>query len=514
MSIADLSPEELQELLGVLQGLHGAPAAADPLETREYELDLAAFIRGCWEVLEPGTPYMHNWHIDLLAEHLMAVSAGEIKRLIINIPPRHMKSLLVSVIWPAWEWATRPESRWIFASYSSSLAIKHSLDRRAVLQSGWYQERWGERVKLTDDQNLKAEFMNTRRGIMLATSVGGTVTGKGGDRIVVDDPLNPEEAFSATKRDTALRFYDQTLSSRLDHPERGAIVVMMQRLHQWDLAGHLIERGGFTHLRIPAEGEEATVYRFPRSGRSHARAAGELLWPDRFGPTAIGEARRTLGPFAFAAQHQQRPVPAGGGIFPVEWWMLYDQNFVPWIARAARRIVVFVDPALRKGQLNDYSVAAVWADLAHPLADDVPAGYYLLDLWRDKVDFPELETQLVRLRERWKPSRFVIENKASGMSMEQTLKARKIPVELFNPDRDKEARAHAISGYVKDGYCHLPSGAPWLADFLQEHALFPKTDHDDQVDTTSMALAFFEHRRSGPAPLVRFNRTTARTRSV
>jgi hypothetical protein len=203
--------------------------------TRQAEASLRVFVQQAWAILEPQTPFLPNWHIDLISEYLEAVSAGQITRLVINLPPRYMKSLLVSVLWPVWEWLHTPHTRWLFASYSESLAAQHSLDRRTVLQSAWYQDRWGSRFQLTADQNEKTECRNDRRGSMTATSVGGTATGKGGNRIVVDDPHNPTQAESDRQREQANTFFLTTLSTRLDDKRDGAIVLVMHRLHTRDL---------------------------------------------------------------------------------------------------------------------------------------------------------------------------------------------------------------------------------------------------------------------------------------
>lgn len=219
------------------------------------EASLPEFIRAAWKVLEPGNRYSHNWHIDLIAERLTALRQRQIRRLIINIPPRCMKSLLCSVMWPAWIWTTEPERRFLFASYSDSLSTKHSVDRRTLMSSAWYQSLWAHRFRFASDQNVKTEFQNTARGHMIATSVTGTATGKGGDFLVVDDPHNPKQALSELEREAAIRFFTQTLVTRLDDPKTGSICVIMQRLHELDLSGYLLAKGGWEHISLPMEYE-------------------------------------------------------------------------------------------------------------------------------------------------------------------------------------------------------------------------------------------------------------------
>ena len=244
---------------------------------REAQTSLREFFRQSWPVLEPQTQCIPNWHIECIAEHLEAVSAGEIRRLIINIPPRMTKSLLVSVAWPCWEWIEAPAQRWIFCSYAGSLSTMHSLVRRNLIASPWYQERWGRRVRLKADQNQKSEFENTASGRMTATSITGATTGKGGNRLVLDDPQDPRQAASDLERQAAIDFYTGTLSTRLDDRRRGAIVLIMQRLHEQDLTGYILStETGWTHLSLPMRAEKRTEVSYPRSGRTKMRQAGEL----------------------------------------------------------------------------------------------------------------------------------------------------------------------------------------------------------------------------------------------
>ena len=300
----------------------------DELLTRQAARSLRAFVEQAWPVLEPTTPFLPNWHIDLVCEHLEAITAGETTRLLINLPPRYMKSLLVSVFWPVWEWISSPSRRWICVSYSDALSLKLSLDRRTLVQSEWYQARWGHTVQLSSDQNVKGEFRNTRQGVMVATSVGGSATGKGGDRIIVDDLHNPHQADSDAQREAALRFFRETLSTRLDTPKTGAVVVVMQRLHEADLSARCLELG-YRHLCLPVEADVATDIVFPVSGRVVTRAPGHLLWPAREGPTELAIQRRQLGSTAFDTQYQQRPAPAG--------WATVQTSMVQVLRRTAAR---------------------------------------------------------------------------------------------------------------------------------------------------------------------------------
>ncbi len=441
------------------------------------ERSLVHFIKQAWHVLEPGTTYVHNWHIDAICAHLEAVTDGRIKNLVINIPPRHMKSISVAVCWPAWVWTSRPAARWIFASYAQSLSVRDSVKCRRLIQSNWYQRNWGDRFTLAGDQNSKIKFENDHTGYRIATSVGGTATGEGGDFIVVDDPLNAKEAFSETVRQTTLEWWDQVMSTRLDNPRTGAKVIIMQRLHENDLTGHVLRQGGYQHLCLPTKftGKKiaTTLGNFdPRTRR------GELLFPERFSVEVVSNLEKTLGSYAAAGQLQQAPAPADGGVFKLEWWKYY--NIIP----TGRHIVQSWDTGFKKGPKNAYSCCETWAVERE--------GYYLLDLWRDKVEYPELKRMVRALYDKWHARTVLIEDKASGQSLVQELRrGSNIPLKAVSVvDGDKVVRASLVSPLVEAGRVLLPESAPWLADFLEEHTLFPNASYADQVDTTSQALDY------------------------
>jgi hypothetical protein len=248
-------------------------------------------------------------HIDAIIDHLEAVSYGHIRRLLINVPPRHMKSLLVSVFWPAWEWTRWPERRFLYSSYAANLSTRDSLVCRRLIESPWYRARWGHIFVLTGDQNVKTRFENNRSGYRLSTSVGGSVTGEGGDRLVCDDPHKVDEVLSDSIRTATLDWWDTVMSTRVNDPKATAMVVVMQRCHQQDLSGHLLEQGDWEHLCLPAEYEgpsRATSIGFT----DWRKEPGELLWPERFGRKEIDDLKVSLGSYGAAGQLQQRPSPA------------------------------------------------------------------------------------------------------------------------------------------------------------------------------------------------------------
>ncbi len=289
------------------------------------------FVRQAWPVVEPATPFVPGWHIDAIIEHLEAMSRGQIRNLLINVPPRHMKSLLVSVFWPAWEWILFPERRWLYSSYAAQLSIRDSVKCRRLIESPWYQKNWGKVFALTSDQNTKGRFDNNRSGYRLATSVGGAATGEGGDRIVCDDPHNVQEAESDAIRKATVDWWDVVISTRVNDPKTAVKLVVMQRCHQQDLSGHLLEQGGWEHLCLPAEYEGPG--RVTSIGWSDPRTVhGELLWPERFGPNEIESLKISLGSYAAAGQLQQRPSPSGGGLIKRHWfryWQPRGANLPP-----------------------------------------------------------------------------------------------------------------------------------------------------------------------------------------
>jgi len=448
------------------------------------ENDFGGFVRQAWHILEPATPFLDNWHIDLIAEYLTLVRRREIRRLIVNIPPRHCKSLLTTVFFPCWVWTTEPHARFICSSYADSLSIKHSLDRRTLLSSPWYQSLWGDQVSFREDANLKSEFQNDARGHMIATSTGGSITGKGADFIVCDDPHNPLQALSEAERLTALRHFDITLSTRLDQPKKGAIVVIMQRLHEDDLTGHLISGAGWDQLVLPAEAEVEETRKFPVSGRVHMRKPGELLWEERFDRKVLDQAKVRLGSYAYAGQYQQRPSPLEGGILQRAWWRRYEA-----IPPRFDEVIQSWDLAFKETKTSDYVVGQVWGR--------VGANKYLLDQVRRRMSFSETVQAMRALSAKWpQATAKLVEDKANGPAIINVLKNQLSGIIAVTPQGSKEARAQAGAPEVEAGNYYIPKNS--LGDeFIEECAAFPNGSHDDQVDAWSQTAARFRGSYSG-----------------
>jgi predicted phage terminase large subunit-like protein len=460
----------------------------EALLKKQASRSLYAFVEQAWAILQPSQSFQRNWHIPLICEYLEAVSVGQLKRLVINLPPRYMKSLLVSVMWPAWEWLRDPTSRWVFVSYSDQLSSKHSLDRRTLITSGWYRQNWGDRVQLSADQNAKHEFQNHRRGVMVATSIGGSITGKGGNRIVVDDPHNPLQAESDAQRETAIRYFTQTLSTRLDDKRHGAMVVVMQRLHEQDLTATCVDLG-FELLSLPAESECRTEIVFPRSGRRHVRETGDLLWPEREGPDELAHQKRVLGSAAFAGQYQQRPAPVDGNIFKKDWWQFYDE-----LPAEVQEFAQSWDMAFKDGPDNDYVVGLVAARHGSQI--------YLVDRVKGQWSFSETCRQFEALAMRYPQAvRKLVEDAANGPAIVSFLGDRIEGVIAVTPQGGKIARARAAQPRVEAGNIYLPNPRPhgvlieeraWVDDFLHACTVFPRGRHDDDVDAFTQLVTGWE----------------------
>jgi predicted phage terminase large subunit-like protein len=488
-----LTPEQLVALAAVrIKHRQAAPIPS----LREY-------IRQAWDVLEPATEYLDNWHIDAMSEYLEAVTAGDIKRLLINIPPRYMKSICVSVAWPTWMWLRNPESRWVFFSYDQGLATKHSLDRRRLIESPWYREQWGHIYGMTSDQNVKTEYENNRRGVMLASGLAGSATGKGGDVLVFDDPHNPNKIHSDTERTTDLREFGQASGTRLNNKRTGAIVVVMQRLHEEDISARCIEEG-YEHLCLPATAEETTSFLLP-SGRAIEREAGSVLWPERDGPLELAASKRALGSYAYAGQYQQRPSPQEGGLLKRHWWRFWypasmqEKPPPPVLVRLADGTMHECiqeplpdkfdyqlqswDTTFKDTDTSDYVAGGVWGN--------VGVDSYLLDQVHDRMDVVAAMQALVALSEKW-PNAVtkLIEDKANGSAIIRMVKGKVPGVIAVNPQGGKVARANSVAPRIEAGNVYLPH--PLVdyrtQDFIEECANFPNGRHDDRVDQMTQAL--------------------------
>ena len=453
------------------------------LERELCRRSLAYFAKAAWEIVEPGREYVHGWHIDAICEHLEAVTRGEIRNLLVNLPPRCMKSTLVSVLWPVWVWTFRPEARWLFASYAESLSIRDSVKCRRIILSLWYQRLFGGVFQLTGDQNEKKRFENDKTGYRLATSVGGAGTGEGGDYIVCDDPHRASDVKSQAMREGALEWWDAEMSSRGNNPKTVAKVVIMQRLHEDDLSGHILAQGGYEHLRLPMEYEGP---RPPTSiGWSDPRTEeGELLWSERFGAAEVAEMKRRMGSLEAAGQLQQRPAPAEGNLVKNSWWRFYDEPPTDF-----DQVCIGVDLTFGASENSDYVAMVVLGRKA--------GQFYLLDVVRERMSFTDSIRALLSLCAKWpNATAKYIEAAANGKALIDTLQEKVPGLIGVRPEGSKEARAQAVTPLIEAGNVFLarPETAPWVQEFLSEWSVFPAGRHDDILDASVLALTKLKER--------------------
>lgn len=439
---------------------------------------LSEFAQRAWPVIEPGMAVKWGWAIDAICEHLEAVTRGEIKRLLINVPPGCMKSTLLSVLWPAWEWGPQgmPHHRYLGTAHKQDLAVRDSVKCRRLIQSNWYQRLWP--MALVGDQNQRTKFENESTGYREAMAFT-SLTGSRGSRIILDDPHSVDDANSRLKLAADITTFRESLPSRVND-DQSAIVIIMQRLAVGDVSDVAIELG-YQHLCIPMRYEHGRSKH--ATGKPDPRTTdGELMFPERFTAASVAELEAALGPHAAASQLQQRPNPRGGRIIKTEWFKLYTQ---PPIIKYR---VIYADTAMKTGERNDYSVFQCWGMGVDGIA-------YLLDSIRGKWEAPELDRRAVAFWQKHQAADTIllgqlrqlkIEDKASGTGLIQGLKARAgIPVVGIQRTKDKYTRALDVIGYIEAGSVSLPKDAPWLNDMLTECESFSADDthqYDDQID--------------------------------
>ena len=450
--------------------------------------DLYAFIQRAFYELNPTTPFLPNWHIELVAAALEACRRGEITRLIINQPPRSLKSHSASVAFIAFLLGHNPAAQIICASYGQDLANKHAMDCRTILTSAWYQALFPQ-TRLSPERQAVQEFMTTRQGFRMATSVGGVLTGRGADIIIIDDPLKPDEALSGTQRKAANDWFDHTLYSRLNNKKNGCIILVQQRLHEDDLVGHVLGLEPWKLIRLPAiaEKDETHMVQTPYGTRRFKRRAGEALHPDREPVEVLSHLREALGEFNFAGQFQQAPAPLGGGLVKAEWFKTYTAADLP-----ARFELTFQswDTANKPTELSDYSVCTTWGVKERHL--------YLLQVFRKRLGYPELKRAVREQSGAFNPQTIMIEDKASGTQLIQELVNEGMHgIKKYEPTMDKIMRMHSVTSTIENGFLHLPDKAAWLGEYLHEMTIFPNGKYDDQADSTSQFLDWFKSNFKG-----------------
>lgn len=444
------------------------------IERELCKRSLAHFARRAWHVLEPAAELKWGWALDAICLHLEAVSDGRILRLLMNVPPGSMKSLLTGVIWPAWEWGPRgmPEMRYVGTAHEETLAIRDSRKCRDLIKSEWYQKLWP--IELSRDLDGKREFGNVKKGSRQARSFT-SLTGVRGDRIILDDPISADNANSEPKLEAVRIAFTETLPTRVNS-DKSAIVVVMQRLSEKDVSGVILDmKLPYVHLCIPMRFEPERRCTTSIGWSDPRTVEGELMFPDRFGEDQVKELETTLGSYGAAGQLQQRPAPRGGGILKEAWFRYYSV-----LPRMEFR-TIHADTAQKTGQENDYSVFQCWGR-------SLVGEAVLIDQIRGKWEAPELLVQarafwLKHINSRGPVLRsMMVEDKVSGTGLIQTLRREGIPVIAVQRSNDKLSRGYDAAPFVESGNVLLPIDAAWLSDFLAEASTFPGGAHDDQLD--------------------------------
>jgi predicted phage terminase large subunit-like protein len=456
------------------------------LSRAEYDTllrqDFGRFAARCFYDLNPQTELALNWHLEMIAAKLTAVREGKIRRLIINLPPRHLKSLMASIAFPAWCLGHDPSAQILCVSFAQDLADKLARDCRSIMMSPWYRRIFPTR--LAPYRQAVQEFITTRQGYRLAISTGGALTGRGADIILIDDPLKPDEALSDAQRKTANDGFSHTLYSRLNDKRSGAIVIIMQRLHEDDLVGHVLAQELWEVVRFPAIAETDEVHRIETiwGPRCFRRRQAEALHPEREPLDTLERIRRTIGEYNFAGQYQQSPAPLGGGLVKAEWFKHYRENERP---ESFDRIVQSWDTANKATELSDFSVCTTWGINGKNL--------FLLSVFRRRLEYPALKRAVREQQSLFDANVVLIEDKASGTQLIQELIADGChSITRYQPDCDKIMRLHAQTAIIENGFVHIPGAAPWLAEYLHEMTVFPNGKHDDQVDSTAQFLDWFK----------------------
>jgi len=470
---------------------------------------LIDFVREAWAILIPYQPLVEHFAFGAVCEHLEAVTRGQIKNLIMNVPPGMAKSTLTAVLWPCWEWIFQPSVRWLFATYSLDLTYRDARRRRDLIAEKWYRDRWGTSYSMI---GTGVEFVqNDKQGYMFSTSTGGQTTGWRGDRLVLDDPQDPKGAESDVKRESTIEWLTRTWPTRIDQVSKySAKVLIQQRLHEMDATGLYLKSGDWTHLKIPLEYTGTTystpIYTDPR------KVVGETISADIYPLKATESLKKTLGPYGTAGQLQQEPAPMEGGLIKRAWIRHYEDD------KAQKRLIIreangdveysidpwnclrfcTVDPAITEKDLEsqldpDYTIMASWAVFQSTRGPMV----LLLDLIRERMEGPEIISRLEAFHAHWKFAVIGVESIAFQKMIVQYAKRKALPVReigqkedsLYRIDKDKTSRALSATPLMADRLFYVPTYASWLGDYINELILFPNAAHDDQMDVTAYAVA-------------------------
>lgn len=461
----------------------------DEIRAEKAKRSLLDFVRQSWSVIEPGSPFIEGWHHGAICEHLEAVTRGEIRKLIISVPPEHSKSTIVAKCWPAWGWILNPSFDWLFSSYSAQRSIGDSVECRRILDSAWYRRNWGDLFNLTSDQNQKSRFKNSSGGQRISMGLLGAGTGEHADAVVCDDPHSIRDQWSPKRLDATVQTWDQVMSRCVNDPKTSRHVLILQRLHHRDLAAHCLKQGGYEYLMLPTEYEPSRLSSTSIKWKDPRRRRGELLWSDRFGPTEVKDAKVRLAPRGFSAQHQQNPSMEEGAIFKRDRFKYY--------ANDPRAILGQMEETIQSWDMA-FKDLVTSSKVAGHLWGKKGADRFLLDRICEHLDFVGSITAVEAMTTKW-PSALakIIEDKANGPAVIASL-SRKVTGLIPWPPKgqvmgSKIARAYASQPEIEAGNIWLPDPKthPWVEEFVEYCVAFPGGEYDDDIDAMTQALERF-----------------------
>jgi predicted phage terminase large subunit-like protein len=446
--------------------------------------EFVAFVIRCYQFLNPGQPLEAAWYILAICHQLLRCERGEITRLIINLPPRHLKSMITSIAFPAWLLGHDPGKRVAVVTYGQELCSDLAREFRRVVESDWYRSYFPD----TDfTKKTETEMVTPEGGYRLTTSVGGALTGRGAELIILDDPLKAQDAYSPAARNQLDEWVKSALITRLNQPGTGVIILVQQRLHEDDLTGRLLKRSrAWHHLRLPAIAEQADTIPIGDNGAVHHRAIGELLRPRDLGQHVLDDIKANMATMNFEAQYQQTPLPEQGNIIKRQWFSYYDEPLEPL---PNDKIIMAIDTAIKAGTNNDYSAAAI--------AVARGTDFYVRHIWRDRLIYPDVKRHVHRLCTDYNVETLLIEDSASGSPLAQEFSCPGVAVIPIRPQGSKEERVNRQTDLIEGHHVRLARDAPWLDDFLAEVCGFQAVAHDDQLDAFVMLLTWARHRSEG-----------------
>jgi predicted phage terminase large subunit-like protein len=485
---------------GPINDIDPYEAAEALAERRAIREHLSPMIKRVLGTVDPGAVYRHNWHIDLMSEYLEACYHREILRLIINIGPRFLKSICTTIGFPAWVHGQQPNERILTASGVADLSLKHSMDTRKVMREPWYRSAFPD-VGLSEFQDAKKRYETSAGGHRIAVSVGGSSIGEGGRIKIIDDPIDPNKAFSRAEIDAVNRWYTYTWSTRSDDPKSTVEILVMQRLDAHDLTGHLLDIGGYEHLIVPNESPSKTTVIFPRSGKRKIRAEGELLQPSRIGPDETARIKKTIGTYGYTSQYQQKPTIQGGNRIKIDWFRRHKT-----LPHKFDEIIQSWDTANKAADMNNPSVCETFGR--------VGSQWFLIDLFKDRLVYPELKAAVRNLAAKFKPDTILVEDKASGQQIIQEMGPSQhnsdpqvLPILGVEPSGDKPMRMERHLASIEAGVLSIPDpsmNVPWLFDLEVVLKDFPKGKDWDEIDSMSQFLLHIrihEATQQGPITL-------------